>query len=432
MTSSAPNTVALVLVGDELLTGHTIDTNGPWLGRRLTEEGLQVGAATIAPDDADAVVRAIEHGLEAARAVLVTGGLGPTPDDVTRAARPLARPLGERRAGQRCRNRAGRTAGVEPGRRVCRPGVPAEMRAMVSGQVLPEIVTAAEPVSPRSTRSLIVVGLPESRVAELLTPVREYLGDRGRLSYLPQPAEVEVLIGSTGNDASTLAAAAAARARQLLGDAVAAENQRLEEAVVQVLGARGVSVATAESLTVDSSPRHSCPSRCVRRGARRSGGLRHRPEGRSPGRRPDLLQRDGAVAPTTATAMAEGIRTRCRADFGVATTGVAGPDPQEGHPAGTMHVAVASDAGPGWACSSRPGNVMIARQCAGKGDSGAGPASPCRGGRRAGTWGILTRSDTLTEHGVRVPRLCPPGGTVDVLVSAVVVEGGGRWFSLDA
>ena len=86
MTSSAPNTVALVLVGDELLTGHTIDTNGPWLGRRLTEEGLQVGAAIIAPDDADAAVRAIEHGLEAARAVLVTGGLGPTPDDVTRAA----------------------------------------------------------------------------------------------------------------------------------------------------------------------------------------------------------------------------------------------------------------------------------------------------------------------------------------------------------
>jgi nicotinamide-nucleotide amidase len=59
----------------------------------------------------------------------------------------------------------------------------------------------------------------------------------------------------------------------------------------------------------------------------------------------EVLDRDGAVASTTAMAMAEGVRTRCRADFGVATTGVAGPEPQEGHPAGTMHVAVASDAG---------------------------------------------------------------------------------------
>ena len=347
MTSSAPNTVALVLVGDELLTGHTIDTNGPWLGRRLTEAGLQVGAATIAPDDADAVVRAIEHGLEAARAVLVTGGLGPTPDDVTRAA--LAR-----LPGHWVNAELANDVGIEPGARLessravvyAVPGVPAEMRAMVSGQVLPEIVTAAEPVSPRSTRSLIVVGLPESRVAELLTPVREYLGDRGRLSYLPQPAEVEVLIGSTGNAASTLAAAAAARARQLLGDAVAAENQRLEEAVVQVLGARGVSVATAESLTggLVAAALVSVPgaSDVVRGGV-----VAYATDLKADllGVDTDLLTRDGAVAPTTATAMAEGIRTRCRADFGVATTGVAGPDPQEGHPAGTMHVAVASRRG---------------------------------------------------------------------------------------
>ncbi|HZY29894.1 MAG TPA: CinA family protein, partial [Jiangellaceae bacterium] len=160
------------------------------------------------------------------------------------------------------------------------------------------------------------------------------------------PAEVEVLIGSTGNDASTLAAAATARARQLLGAAVAAENQRLEEAVVQVMGARGVSVATAESLTggLVAAALVSVPgaSDVVRGGV-----VAYATDLKADllGVDTDLLARDGAVAPTTATAMAEGIRTRCRADFGVATTGVAGPDPQEGYPAGTMHVAVASRRG---------------------------------------------------------------------------------------
>ena len=159
--------------------------------------------------------------------------------------------------------------------------------------------------------------------------MREYLGDRGRWSYLPRPAEVEVLIGSTGNDASTLAAAAAARARQLLGmrspPRTSVWRRRLSrcwELVAFLSRQRNRWTGGLVAAALVSVPGASG------RGARRSGGLRHRPSCRFP-----TCLRDGAVAPTTATAMAEGIRTRLPADFGVATTGVAGPDPQEGHPA---------------------------------------------------------------------------------------------------
>jgi nicotinamide-nucleotide amidase len=347
VTTPAPDTVALVLVGDELLTGHTGDTNGRWLGRRLTAEGLRVVSATVVPDDVDTIVLAVQRGLTDARVVVVTGGLGPTDDDVTRAA--LARLAGGRPA-----VKLPNGVGSEPGARVVRdrgvvyavPGVPAEMRSMVEQHVLGELVSAAGATSPVATHSLVVVGMAEARIAELLASVGAQLAGQGGLAFLPQPAEVEVRIVASGHAAEAVALAAAAQARALLGEAVAAENQRLEEAVVHAVQARHATVATAESLTgglvaaaLVSVPGASTVLRggVVAYATDLKAELLDLPTG--------LLERDGAVAPSTAAGMAAGARARCRADFGVATTGVAGPDSQEGHPAGAMHVAVASAAG---------------------------------------------------------------------------------------
>jgi nicotinamide-nucleotide amidase len=347
MPGPAPDTVALVLVGAELLTGHTTDANGPWLGRRLTGEGFRVVSATVVPDAVVAVVAAVERGLADARAVLVTGGLGPTSDDVTRTAL-------RRVAAGRLQAELPNTVGSEAGARIERgngvvyavPGVPAEMRSMVDGQVLPELRSAAGELSAPAIRSLVVVGMPEPRIAGLLAPLEAQLAGRGALGYLPHPAEVEIRIVANGAGAETAASAAAAAARELLGDAVAAEDQRLEEAIVGLLRARRRTVATAESLTggLLAAALVSVPgaSETVRGAV-----VAYATELKTDlvGVPAEVLDRDGAVASTTAMAMAEGVRTRCRADFGVATTGVAGPEPQEGHPAGTMHVAVASDAG---------------------------------------------------------------------------------------
>jgi nicotinamide-nucleotide amidase len=345
MTDPVPDTVALVLVGDELLTGHTNDTNGPWLGRRLTDEGFRVVSATVTPDDVEAVVLVVERGLADARAVLVTGGLGPTRDDVTRAA--LAR-LAFGASQAELPNEVGSEAGARfdrDGRVVYAvPGVPAEMRAMVNGKVLPELIATAGELPSRATRSLVVVGMRETRIAHLLTPVEDRLAAHGGLAYLPRPGEVEIRIVATGLGAETVASAAAAQARELLGDVVAAQDQRLEEAVVDALRARRLTAATAESLTggLVAATLVSVPGASdVFRGAvvAYATDLKADLVG-VPGA---VLEQDGAVAAKTAMAMAAGVRARCWADFGVATTGVAGPDPQEGHPAGTMHVAVASD-----------------------------------------------------------------------------------------
>jgi nicotinamide-nucleotide amidase len=343
----ASDTVALVLVGDELLTGYTTDANGPWLGRRLTGEGFRVVSATVVPDAVEAVVAAVERGLADARAVLMTGGLGPTSDDVTRTAL-------RRVAAGRVQAELPNTVGAEAGARIERgnsvvyavPGVPAEMRSMVDGQVLPELRSAAGELSGSAIRSLVVVGMPEPRIAQLLAPVEAQLAGRGALGYLPHPAEVEVRIMANGAGAEMAASGAAAAARELLGDAVAAEDQRLEEAIVGLLRARRRTVATAESLTggLLAAALVSVPGASE---AVRGAVVAYATELKTDlvGVPAEVLERDGAVASTTAMAMAEGVRTRCRADFGVATTGVAGPEPQEGHSAGTMHVAVAFDAG---------------------------------------------------------------------------------------
>ncbi len=345
MSDLASETVALVLIGDELLTGHTTDTNGPWLGRRLTDEGFRVVSATVAPDDVDAILLAVERGLVDARAVLVTGGLGPTSDDVTRPA------LTQMFAGQ-VQSEIPNAVGSEPGMRFdvgkrvvyAVPGVPAEMRSFVDGHVLPELVAAATALAGRATRSLVVVGMPEPQIAQLLAPVEDYLADHGGLAYLPRPAEVEIRIVATGASAETVATTAAAQARDLLGDVVAAADQRLEEAVVDALRSRRRTVAAAESLTggmVTAALVSVTGASEVMRGAvvayatDLKADLLDVPA--------EMLEREGAVSAATATAMARGVRIRCRADLGVATTGVAGPDPQEGHLPGTMHVAVVSD-----------------------------------------------------------------------------------------
>jgi len=345
VTDAPPDAVALVLVGDELLAGHVIDANGPWLGRRLAEAGLNVVSVAFAPDRADAIVRAVERGLDDAAAVVVTGGLGGTSDDVTRSALAV---LADGRTLRVLPNGHGIEDGVRldlaRGTVFAVPGVPAEMSAMADELIVPELRAAAGPLLPRVTRSVLVVGMGERRVSELLAPLEASLGHAGALAYLPRPGEVEVRIRATGRDAVATGAASVVRARELLGDAVAAQDASLEEAVVSLLVGSRATVAAAESLTggLVAAALASVPGVSA---VFRGGVVAYATDLKTSlvGVPRDVLERDGPVAATTAAAMAQGVRERCAAAYGVATTGVAGPEPQDGHPAGRFHVAVASD-----------------------------------------------------------------------------------------
>ncbi len=345
MTDARPDAVALVLVGDELLAGHVIDANGPWLGRRLAEAGLHVVSVAFAPDRADAIVRAVERGLDDAAAVVVTGGLGGTSDDVTRSALTV---LAEGQTPRVLPNGHGIEDGVRldlaRGIVFAVPGVPAEMSAMADELIVPELRVAAGPLLPRVTRSVLVVGMGERRVSELLAPLEASLGHAGALAYLPRPGEVEVRIRAAGPDAVATGGASVVRARELLGDAVAAQDASLEEAVVSILVGSRATVATAESLTggLVAAALSSVPGVSA---VFRGGVVAYATDLKASlvGVPRDVLERDGPVAATTAAAMAQGVRERCAAAYGVTTTGVAGPEPQDGHPAGRFHVAVASD-----------------------------------------------------------------------------------------
>ncbi|SNS10428.1 competence/damage-inducible protein cinA [Actinomadura meyerae] len=370
--------VELLTVGDELLLGDTVNGNAAWLGRRLADHGVEVTRSVVVGDDLEVIVAAVEAALGRADAVITTGGLGPTSDDLTRdalaaaAGVPLVRDP-ELEARLRARTaRAGRelrpmalrmadvpkgagllanSAGSAPGLRVelpggvvyALPGVPFEMHTIMDEVVLPELArTAGLPAVAR--RTLRTARLWESVVATRLAEVEAM--DGVRLAYLPGPAEVRIRITVAGPDAAGRLAGVEARVRDLLGDAVyGAEDETLDRVVHRLLAERGATVAAAESLTggllgaeLTEMPGSS---------ATFAGGMvtyateaKHRLLGVPA----ELLAAHGAVHPDVAAAMAAGVRDALGATYGLAVTGVAGPEPQDGRPVGTVYAAVA---GPG-------------------------------------------------------------------------------------
>lgn len=364
--------VELLTVGDELLRGDTANGNATWLGRRLTEAGAEVARSAVVPDELDVIAGAVTDALRRADAVVVTGGLGPTSDDLTREALALAAGVGLHRDAEvegRLRERAaarnvplrpdalrmadvpeGATvlpnpAGSAPGLKLtlpdgvvfALPGVPAEMRVITEESVLPEL--GGETVSARVLRTAAIW---ESVVAHRLAPVEALPGVK--LAYYASPGEVRVRIEARSAD---LLAGAESAARELLGSAVYADGKTTLDRVVHgLLAERDATVAVAESLTgglIGAELTAMAGSSATFAGGviAYATPLKHAllgvPE--------DLLTAHGAVHPEVAAAMARGVRERLGTTYGLAVTGVAGPEPQDGHPVGTVHVTVADFGG---------------------------------------------------------------------------------------
>ncbi len=377
--SRGPDAVALVLAGDELLRGDVADSNGAWLSRTLTGAGLRVVSVMQCADDTSATVVSLRRALADAPSVIVSGGLGPTPDDVTRQALadlagvPLrrdadaaasmqawyarrgaavpdaARPMADLPAGAAAiRNDHGSAPGVrldvrvgleevaagasEQGVVYAVPGVPAELRAMVEQHVLSDLVTRAGQLPPRATRVLHVSGLGESQVSELLAGLEPGV----EVSYLAAAAAVRVRLAAAG-DAPLQAAVASAR--EVLGQAC--HDEPVEVEVHRLLRTCAATLATAESLTggLLGAALTAVPGSSA---TYRGGVVAYASELKHalldvPG---EVLTRYGAVDLRTAAAMARGARDKCGTTYGLATTGVAGPDRQDGHPPGKAYVAL--------------------------------------------------------------------------------------------
>ncbi|MBT2209389.1 CinA family nicotinamide mononucleotide deamidase-related protein [Actinomadura sp. NEAU-AAG7] len=371
--------VELLTVGDELLLGDTVNGNAAWLGRRLADHGVEVTRSVVVGDELDVIVEAVASALGRADAVITTGGLGPTYDDVTRDALAKAAGVGlvrdpalERRLRERA-EASGRvlqpmafrmaevpegagllrnSAGTAPGLRVelpggiayALPGVPFEMRTIMDEVVLPELAAIAGPPGV-ARRTLRTARVWESVLATRLAEVEAM--DGVRLAYLPDPAEVKIRVTAAGPDAPGRLAAAEARVRELLGDVVyGVEDETLARVVHRLLVERSATVAAAESLTggLISAELTAAPGSSETY----AGGIvayATEMKARLLGVPDALLAEHGAVHPDVAAAMAAGVRDRLGTAYGLSVTGVAGPEPQDGRPVGTVYIGLAGPEG---------------------------------------------------------------------------------------
>ncbi len=347
--------IVLVAVGDEVLAGVTLNTNASWIGQRCAEEGWFVARCTVVGDRVDEINQAVRDAVAHGEAVVVTGGLGPTVDDRTAEAltslitdndRDSAAPIVD------IPNPVGSALGLRmrlSGVPVYSlPGVPSEMRAMFDQTLVAELhaLDASSGQPSRAVRSLRTVLTSEMVIADTLAPLESSFD--GAIAYLPAAGEVVVRFTSDAGGQRGLdqVVTAESQARALLGDVVVgAGEQSLAEAVIEALRSAGASVATAESLTggaVGVALTDVAGASDVYRGSV----VAYATELKASvlGVDEALLAERGAVDGDVAHQMAMGVRDRLGATFGVSTTGVAGPEPQDGVPPGVVFVAVAGPA----------------------------------------------------------------------------------------
>ena len=375
----------VVAVGTELLLGQIVDTNSSWIGGQLALAGIDCHRHTAVGDNRERMLVAFREALERSDAVIVTGGLGPTQDDITREVVAEVMGVGlerdpgivaeiERRFSGRGRQMpannlrqadvpVGATAipempGTAPGL-VCPigdpvggrvlyavPGVPWEMQAMLEGTVLPDLRRRAGSEAVIRSRVLRTWGRSESGLAEVLAGEIDRLDAEGgpTLAFLASGMEgLKVRITAKGADEDEVAAVLAdeeERVREIVGPIVfGVDDQNMESVVLDELVAQGLTLVTAESLTggLIGSRLTDVPgsSRAFRGSVVAYAGDIKRellgvPEG-------------PVVSEEAVVAMATGVCRVLSADVSVAVTGVAGPDPQDGQEPGTVWMATCVD-----------------------------------------------------------------------------------------
>lgn len=381
----------IINIGDELLIGQVVNTNASAMSRLLVSAGMEVCGAWVVGDEAAAIDRALRRCLDISDAVLVTGGLGPTKDDITKRVlcdffdselyeneEALANvkrlfdargyeltPVNRRQAWvPRCCTMVNNEVGTAPcmwfdlpededddwGGKVVvsMPGVPFEMQRLMETEIVPRLRVRFGTDS-IINKNLLVQGIGESFLSDLIEPWELALPASIRLAYLPQAGMLKLRLTARGGGSE------APRLRQQTDAAVAAlypiagqyivgeDLESLPELVAYTLKRYGKTLATAESCTGGALAQQLT----AMAGASDyfKGGVvaySNEVKERALGVSPDVLAVLGAVSEQTVCQMAEGARQRLGADYAVATTGVAGPGggtPEK--PVGTVWIAVA-------------------------------------------------------------------------------------------
>lgn len=383
----------ILTIGDEILIGQIVDTNSVSIAKHLNSAGIVVREKISIGDDRAQILDTVARALRETEVTVITGGLGPTKDDITkktlaelfhsgmyrdeRVAAHVERMLAARGIDYNELNRSQALVpdactvlfnahGTAPGMWferdghvvVSLPGVPYEMEHLMQDEVMPRL-KAHFSLRQIVHRTLITAGLPESMLAKRIEAWENALPPYLKLAYLPNPGAVRLRLSAYEVEGESVAREIErqfeALRRLIPHNVIGYETATMQELVHRILTERGKTLATAESCTggaiasrFTAMPGASVYFRC--------GVVSYSNESKAAllGVDPATIARVGAVSEEVARQMAEGVRRVAGADYAIATTGIAGPSGGSAEkPVGTVWIAVATP----------EGTEAVCRQC---------------------------------------------------------------------
>ena len=364
----------IINIGDELLAGHTLNTNATWMSMELKKIGVKVVKHVVIADEKEAIINALDHVETGTNYIFITGGLGPTEDDRTKAVitsyfggqlkfsveayqrveaffAKRGKVPSERNKGQavipsnaeRIINKMGTASGMifrkNEKKYYVMPGVPYEMQGMMKDSILPELAKYFKVLT--SELQINTFGLPESEIADRIMDVMPDIEQKMSIGYYPSVRGITIRLG--GNDKLKVEKAQE-KIQDLLGNSVySLEGKSIAEIVVNLCKDKGLIISVAESCTggsiadmITNVPGSSAVFK--------EGYIVYSNEAKSKllGVDPHILKEQGAVSIETVEAMVKGLKNKTGADITIGVSGIAGPDgATPGKPLGLVYLAVA-------------------------------------------------------------------------------------------
>ena len=383
--------VEIITIGDELLIGQVVDTNSAWMARELNQAGFEVNRITSVSDRKEEIQEALESAARRAKIVLMTGGLGPTRDDITKQTlcdffntrlvfnEEVYNDIREFLKGrvkninqlnrdqamvpEKCmviRNKLG-TAPVmwfeyNNSVVVSMPGVPAEMKLAMTDEIIPRLKEKYEP-GVIIHKTVLIYNIPEAVLAEKLTGWEEQLPDEIKLAYLPAPGRVRLRLTTRGNDPDALRKSiqkAVDALYPIVGENIyGEEDQPASEIFANYFRSTGKTIALAESCSggylahlitmVPGSSDYFKGSMVTYSNDLKINIL---------GVKPEDIENYGAVSRQVVEQMALGAARIAESDYAIAISGIAGPGGgSEEKPVGTV-----------WMAWAGPGNKVVSKE----------------------------------------------------------------------
>ena len=375
----------LITIGDEILIGQIVDTNSAWMGQNLNLHGIEVYQVTSVHDRREHILKALANAAENADLVLITGGLGPTKDDITKkvlceyfetelvfhpevlehvrsllsSRNVVINQLNHDQAllPANCtvlHNSAGTASGMWFERNntiyVSMPGVPFEMEAIMNEEVFPRLVKKGITQS-IVHKTVLTIGLPESMLAEKIEEWESALPLFIKLAYLPSPMMVRLRLSGYGTNELLIQTEIEKQVKKLIQlipeNIFGFDDENLGIVIGRMLVESGRNLAVAESCT-GGNIAHFLTSNSGSSAYFKGGVVAYSNEIKNKLLEVPvtLIDTYGAVSPQVAEAMAIGARKVLNTDYSVATTGIAGPDGGTAEkPVGMVWIAVAGPSG---------------------------------------------------------------------------------------